>query len=874
MAGDGQVKAGWALWSKARGSRVDYSVLGCSPEVFSRTDFAKIITRFGAGTPDTSATGPGELPWVTVSWVGVDDGLLGLAITDKTPHVDGTGRPITQTSYFCVPYPSLADGQVSYTALYDAVAGIQLAPEDGASMWLTLPATPVAEAARRVEEADDRIAGTAAALLLRGPVSVVQADGSTLRQRVEFIDAVASMLPYGLRAKLAAATWSDSGTRHRLRLAFASRPRDDAAAVTWRQGGEVSGDDTARAYYSQLRQLRSGAGYDRKFDLATVVEHLAGAVDAQKFEQPQEALRILRRLDLPDRVLRAFRDDAPVDLAELRAVYQLGHLEVLGDDERADLLTALSRMGQSEDWPTVRRSLEEVRDLRKLCEVLTEFGRRILWTATPDTAVLRECLTLAAARAAEAVDDHVLAGLVRSPQPRGSQPQATQAAADLLASTVLANDRARDNYPVTRQSVAASPAAMAEYLAALAGSGREAVDLLRWLAPQASSPLLVNLFGTALGLRKTEVTEADLAKLAQESIDCVRALLAAASAADRLETVLPGFTLWMASRADLSTGEQRYWSEHLRGLTAITPRLRAWLDLALLTVGADPAGLPPAGQSDGLDYLSGFSGLWTALRKYPPASGARCARALAKYLERQRWADSKGQADIVTRLAGYLLDYDSADMLAAVVGSGLAANPNSKRWEFAKDWLARVRAKDPQAISNGLLNSLATMEPGTDPAQIATLCLRAQRAGISDEAAFYRMRQSGAVDSGRRAVALVSALRREFEQAGVGPEDTEDWVLGFATTAIRGDYGPDLGQDFRMLMSRGILREVQFQIYLLHTIAETERQGRYELLDQERGGLAEMGEWIDAFLKRSPKPSPLRWVKRQGGDPAPAAESP
>src|SRR5215469_6079409 len=118
---------GWALWSKHAGTNRDYTVLGCSAELFSRTDFAKIITRFAGGNPDSRATGAGELPWVTLSWVGVEAGLrLGIAITDKTGQVDAGGRPIVATSYFCVPYQEVARSHASYTALYDAVAQVKL----------------------------------------------------------------------------------------------------------------------------------------------------------------------------------------------------------------------------------------------------------------------------------------------------------------------------------------------------------------------------------------------------------------------------------------------------------------------------------------------------------------------------------------------------------------------------------------------------------------------------------------------------------------------------------------------------------------------------------------------------------------------------
>src|SRR5215470_9835718 len=196
MAGQVSAEAGWAIWSKHPGTRDDYSVVACS-DTFSKTDFAKIISRYTAGTPDTRVIqGPAKLPWVTVSWVGVDDALrLGLAITDLTDKVDGVGRPITSTRYFCVPYDQVKSDAVSYKALYTAVNDVTRFPDDGQPVPLTIPWPTTADMLASVlhdDRIDERVVETAAALLLNGPVSVVQAESSSAEQRLAFIDAVAS----------------------------------------------------------------------------------------------------------------------------------------------------------------------------------------------------------------------------------------------------------------------------------------------------------------------------------------------------------------------------------------------------------------------------------------------------------------------------------------------------------------------------------------------------------------------------------------------------------------------------------------------------------------------------------------------------------
>ncbi|HEX3924496.1 MAG TPA: hypothetical protein VHY31_19580, partial [Streptosporangiaceae bacterium] len=262
------VRAGWALWGKQPGTRQDYSVLGCSPESFSRADFAAIITRFAAGSPDATATGLAALPWVTVSWVGVDDNPhLGVSVTGDSGQLDGVGRPITQTAYFCVPYAELARTPVGYCDLYDAITAMtpSLRPVDGPMILLTARALSSDRLADAVRRADEATVHATAALVLTTPVSVVEAEGASLRDRLEFIDAVASLLPYGFRARFSGATWSDSGTKHRVRLAFAARPREDAAVVRWRRRADVpAGDRFALTYRDRLRGLSQEPGRSRE----------------------------------------------------------------------------------------------------------------------------------------------------------------------------------------------------------------------------------------------------------------------------------------------------------------------------------------------------------------------------------------------------------------------------------------------------------------------------------------------------------------------------------------------------------------------------------------------------------------------------------
>jgi hypothetical protein len=516
MAAELLVQADWAVWSKHAGTREDYSVLACSG-AFSKADYGKIISRYLAGTPDTRvAQGPGALPWVTVSWVGVDDALrLGITITDATGEVDGVGRPITRTRYLCVPYDALRREAVSYTALYEAAGQLTAFPDDGRPAALAIPLLTAGDswhAALGRSKIEDQVPGAAAALLLNGPVSIVQAEGSTVEDRLAFIDAVAGALPYGYRAKLTAGTWSDSGVRHRLRLAFAARARDDAASVSWRRGADVPvGDSVARRYLEEFRHLSDRAEPGRVFTLREMAAAIEAAHDGepQRFEQPEPAVAALREIDLPWRIRRAIQDKLPVDLAELRRVIESGRLAELAPP-RTDLITEFSRICKAVDWPLLRRSLDEIAgEGRNPGTQLPQFAHRMLWNDEPPETVVRECVEVAASRGFE---DNMLACLVTMPASANGRADGVRILADLVEGAVFGGKAGPAAYPRTGQQLAVNPVASAELIAALATSGH-AKDLLRWLSPQAPEQLAA-VFEPALGLSRGKAAEDDIARLA------------------------------------------------------------------------------------------------------------------------------------------------------------------------------------------------------------------------------------------------------------------------------------------------------------------------------------------------------------------------
>ena len=856
MPGELTVPVGWALWSKPAGTRQDYSVVACSSEPFSSADFAAIITRFAVGTPDTTASGTDALPWTTVSWVGVDAALhLGIAITDKTGQVDGVGRPITQTSYYCVPYDRLAEAAekykapVSYAALCEAAASQPLHPRDGGPIQLAIRPPSADLMADMVRRFGEQAVAATAALLLTGPVGVVAAEGSTPRERLDYIDAVACLLPFGYRTKFSAATWSESGTKHRVRLTFGGYPREDAATIAWRRGAESSAlQGLARIYFEQLRRL--SAGSSGSLAAREVIAHLAADIRPRRFEQPQDALDSLNRFDQPFRLVRAVRDRSGISLAELRQVFSLGRVKELpAETDVAVLLAELAGRGEPEDWPDVRRGLAGLGSAQDRARILTAFGRRMIWMARPDTGRALDCVRFAAELG---VEDGVLAELIRPPDGVAGHPAGAQAAADLLLHTVLAASPPPREYPRTLELLADDLVAVAEYVAALSRTGR-ASSLLRLLDPAGTSRL-GRAFRVALGLDEGTVDSSGVTELSGYSVDCVRALLQAASQAGRLDAVLPGLTRWLAARGELDQGERRYWAEHLARLDPRTPRSQAWLDTSLLIIGAAPSALPPAHQSTGTGYSTDLAGIWSGLSKdYSLFSAERCAHGLARYLGGQPWAQTRQQAQAVTELTGLLRGFDPRDVLVSVVASALAATPAARQWDFARDWLAWAMANDPAAVRERLLDSLATAPPGAEPGYLAGLCVRACREGIDPDTALRRLARAEALTGASQASQVLMTLRQAFCDAEIDGDTTQQWQFRLCELLAGGEFGVPLALELRELASDRTRREIWLNLRLLAIFAADGGDRQHEWTEPERKDLAQIADEIEAMLKKSRK---------------------
>jgi hypothetical protein len=275
-----EVTAEWALRGKT-GSDRGYRLLGYSDGIIGPRNFEEVLTRFSPGTLE-------DLPQVTVSFLRSDlqdRHYLAIAIHQLADEgqYDADGRRIVLTRYFCVPFSELAAGAVSYTTLHETFQAVALPAKSRAPMRLALPPR------RALFAPDDELAARTAALLLTGnPVCILDADRVSLTDRLVFIDSVMSLLPYGMRSRMSASTWTSSTYQgHKFRLFFSNAPRqinEQDHVVIWGHPERSPGpapDGYAAAYLAWLENR-----------VQAPLARLAGQTDQLGFGQ-QDIMKML-----------------------------------------------------------------------------------------------------------------------------------------------------------------------------------------------------------------------------------------------------------------------------------------------------------------------------------------------------------------------------------------------------------------------------------------------------------------------------------------------------------------------------------------------------------------------------------------------------
>jgi hypothetical protein len=296
----------WA-WRGKEPNDSGYRILSCSMGDFNAKNFEDILDRFSLGT----VADPSQ---VAVSYVLSGDARrhLGMAIYEPTAAgADPFGRDVTFIRYFCVPYEDVAPDGVCYVDMYGTLKNRMLpqANEPPLSVEFSRGDPGIPGDAARASQVTE--------LLLTGnPVCIVGAGDTTMGQRLAFIDAVMRLLPYGMRAEMAAATWTSSTNRqHKFRLFFSDAPRrqpdsgPDDHLVAWRTGKlEVRpalsprfNPEWAGEYHDWLRPLLE----------KSVAETLAGRTEPRSFKAPDVLKMVEAATETRGRNIFRLRHPAP-----------------------------------------------------------------------------------------------------------------------------------------------------------------------------------------------------------------------------------------------------------------------------------------------------------------------------------------------------------------------------------------------------------------------------------------------------------------------------------------------------------------------------------------------------------------------------------
>jgi hypothetical protein len=790
------VTAGWALWGKEPGTRDDYSVLSFSDGPLSKGEFAQLLAYFAPGSPSAEPDTPGSLPWVTLSRVGVGQELyLGVSVQTGTSDKDGVGRPISRTVYFCVPYAPLAGSPVSYQDLYAAVAGPGVLASAGRNVIpLAIPPLDPAALAGLVRDGfGPEMVTRTTAMLLAGPVTVTGPKFPLLEDRLRFFDAVAALLPYGYRAYMTAASWSDSGAGERFRLVFANRARDEAFRVSWGTPPRPPTSGPAAEYLGYLDRALRGADAGR---LESVIEYLAQASHPCKFDEPGRAVERLADFFRPAVVAEGV-DSGGVPLSDIRRLFTDGRVRELAASRRTQLLQQLIRGGVQQDMDLITRWYSEIAgddpgvlftDVAKVC-------RTSLWSSGSG-GLARQYLNLMMRLGRT---DDLLALLVPAPGASNDPVPGLDALGPLLAEFVIAAPAGTGAFPRTQDALEGSPAAGAALLAYLASSWQpgslrlgRAAEWLERVMDEVVRPFVV-LLGDAFGATPEAIDTAVISRLdGHGNHASVRYLLRAAYYRKRLYLVLPALAGWLAAgRGDAAGPDTRYWGDAVRELTPATTDETAWLDLVLLVTGNEPRGLLSGRQSQP-QFSRQLARAWQELAVAAGTRGAAVDElvesALTAFLQRAPWRADRTQAAAVRTL------------VQALTAQG------------ARPRLLEV-ALDP-------LETLRQMPPGASPGEIAQACVRAHAGRIGIPQIMEALAQSGAVTSARQAVWLVERVHTELATAGARDESFT-WPLDLAAALAAEGIGRAPTADFA---SRAVIRsseEMLYRIRLLDTLARS-----------------------------------------------------
>jgi hypothetical protein len=847
------LQADWAVWGKRPGTHEDYSVLASSTGGLSPAEFYHLLKHFTPGNPTAEERASGSLPWVVLSRFGVGDRLyLGISLQQSTADRDGVGRPISRTSFFCFQYAELSRTPVSYLDLYEAVERAVdqdlLARSAGSLFQLQVPRLDPVRLAQEVRAFHAPSVAAVATLLLHGPVTITGPDLPGPHERLRFFDAVAALLPYGYRAYLTAATWSDSGAGDRFRMVFAVRAQDEASRVPWR-GMPLSADGPDRGYLSRLERVTGrvkdgdAAGHD---PLEALIGDLADE-EARKpcmFEEPEHAVAILRRSFLTEEIEEAMDAGGSVPDDVIRQLLSTQQVRGLSENNRVRALRQLISAADPYDCTLITQWFDEIaaRDPGALLSDVVAACQSRLWLG--DTSLARPYLRFAGQH--DLADD-LFAQLVVRPPSVPDQTPGLDALGRLLREFVIGVADGTAMYPRTQRMLSRNPAAGAALLAHVAVTGPDLESAADWLTPAVDRVVgpFVALLGDVIGGSAPESLDADaLDSLSRGGRrESVGYLLRAAAERRRLSQVLPGLATWLASSqpagAQLSQETSTYWRNVAMGLALADESEAVWLDLALLATNNRPEWL--------------FSGTYEQ-----PQYSSRLAAVWGELVETER---SRGGGN-----------HAADDLLESALIEALASTP----WRADNAQAAAVLAlaqsltatRERPRLKSFVLNTrdaLLQMPPDATPADIAQACARAQREGAAPGPAAEALAASGTITSAVKALQVIEDVHQALTGAAAF-----DWPVEFAKRFAGGGFGPRIAADFPAVAGLRYAEQIAFRITLLDTVVRGGAPGASPAVDAQRAEYLDyhrhrLGDLLKEARKRLPRGGIRGLIGGKGG---------
>ncbi|MCM2430829.1 hypothetical protein [Streptomyces sp. RKAG337] len=352
---DRTLPADWAVLGKHQGHSMGYEMLGGSlPKVRAE----RYLFGAATGTPDDRDP-VGALPWRVFLGTVPDESVPVCAVAEMTwdGTRDATGAASYSWSLMLLEWQQAGTAGLTWTGLDRGAARVRSPERSDDRVPFEAARADAAQLAATVEELDFGWAAGVAALLLDGRrVVITVPPGGPVPdtdRRVQILDAVCALLPYGCRAWLSGATWTGR-SEHQLRLVFAPAARAGQMEVALGSGlpPEPQGD-TARAYLTELWRMRQ-----KQEPTVAMVEHLLAATTVVPVQEAAQALHLLREMDLLSSVV----SDIKQGRGNLRDVVRLLHLhrmESLGEHHQAVLVSFLFRLVPGPDGGQARELLEQ-----------------------------------------------------------------------------------------------------------------------------------------------------------------------------------------------------------------------------------------------------------------------------------------------------------------------------------------------------------------------------------------------------------------------------------------------------------------------------------------------------------------------------------